>query len=167
MDEYVIANIEIKSNSDEVIGAYASPREALKEVGIAYDYWSGKLTDSSSQMCYAVIAGNWFVYGSIKEIFASGWAMFSLFSVLLTLSVNLIFSYVMAEWMRIRFECAEKNSSQWKLEFKEAMGKPGDWPYPSSMKTVVILHRLTKTVLPIIAGVLLIIGAIYRDGFKG
>jgi hypothetical protein len=52
------------SGPSNVSGIYEHSRAALKDVGCAYDAWTGSLTSISLEMCYAVIAGNWLVFSS-------------------------------------------------------------------------------------------------------
>jgi hypothetical protein len=51
-------------------GIYESSTDALKEIDDAFDYWSGQITATSVQMCYALIGANWVVFGSV-EIYPS------------------------------------------------------------------------------------------------
>lgn len=65
-----------KNKSDAAL--YASPAEALKKVSTEYEYWSGKLTETSLQMCYALIAANWVVFGSMNGSLSNIWTKLSL-----------------------------------------------------------------------------------------
>ena len=48
--------------------------EALKKVTSEFEYWSGKLTETSMQMCYALIGANWVVFGWLNGILNNVWA---------------------------------------------------------------------------------------------
>lgn len=50
---------------------YKDPAQALQTVSSEYAYWSGKLTETSSQLSYALIAANWVVFGSLNGILHS------------------------------------------------------------------------------------------------
>src|SRR5947209_1299855 len=50
---------------------YQSPGEALKAVREDYLYWTEKLTDTSLQLSYAVIAANWAVFGSVDKLLSN------------------------------------------------------------------------------------------------
>src|SRR5207247_6737303 len=67
---------------------HETPQKALEEVGNQFNHWSGKLTENSLQMCYALIGANWVVYGSVGQILQSQWAKLSLLMVILTLAIN-------------------------------------------------------------------------------
>jgi hypothetical protein len=53
-------------------GICESWTDALKEISGAFDYWSGQITATSLQTCYALIGANWVVFGSVGNIFHSG-----------------------------------------------------------------------------------------------
>ena len=53
---------------------YATPGDGLKAVRDDYLYWTGRLTDSSPQLSFAVIAANWAVFGSVQALLNSPWA---------------------------------------------------------------------------------------------
>jgi hypothetical protein len=59
---------------NEATGTYESSTGALKEIKTAFDYWSGQVTATSLQMCYGLIAANWVVFGSVRNILHSGYA---------------------------------------------------------------------------------------------
>ncbi len=44
----------------------STPAAALQKVCSEYEYWSGKLTDISLQMCYALIGANWVILGTLN-----------------------------------------------------------------------------------------------------
>jgi hypothetical protein len=60
---------------------YATPEEALKKVSSEFEYWTGRLTETSLQMCYALIAANWLVFGSVRGILGNLCATLSLLMV--------------------------------------------------------------------------------------
>jgi len=84
-------------------GIYESATDALKEIDDAFDYWSGQITATSLQMCYALIGANWVIFGSVGNILHSRYAIVSLFLVLLALTFNMVSAYALAEYMRSRF----------------------------------------------------------------
>jgi hypothetical protein len=110
-------------------GAYKSAQEALDAVAKAFNDFSGSVTSTSLQMCYALVAGIWLVFGSVKGILGSGFAMLALFFVLSALMVNLLGAWVMSEWMRVRFGRAEADSPRWQREFRESAGTRSPWPF--------------------------------------
>jgi hypothetical protein len=53
---------------------YETPAAGARALVDAYQYWTGKLTDTSLQMSYAVIAANWAAFGSIDLILKNWWS---------------------------------------------------------------------------------------------
>jgi hypothetical protein len=96
-------------------GIYESSTDALKEIDGAFDYWSGQVTATSLQMCYALIGANWVVFGSVGNILHSRYAIVSLLFVLLALTFNMVSAYALAEYMRIRFGYAVTTASDGRL----------------------------------------------------
>jgi len=143
-------------------GVHETSRKALERVGSEFDHWSGKLTETSLQMCYALIGANWVVFGSVGGILNSGWAKLSLLMVMLTLSSNLIGSWWASEAHRKQFEYAEENPTRWESEFEEAKGKRTAWPFSDNMESVGRGMRRIKVSFPLIGGLLLVIGAVCK-----
>jgi hypothetical protein len=90
-------------------GLYDDPQEALKAVIADYQYWTGRLTDSSAQMSYAVIAANWVVFGSVPTILTSIWAKLSLLSVMLSLATSVIGTWLLCEGHKRQGERGDSN----------------------------------------------------------
>lgn len=139
---------------------HESAGDALKDVCVSYNEWSKGLTDSSLQMCLGLVAANWLVFGSVKGILHNKSAMTSLLLVLVALVSNLLGSYLMSEWFRMRAEYAEKDSARWKSEFDRYSGIRHPWPYTQSIERVTKFLRFLKVTLPLASGAYLIIGAI-------
>jgi hypothetical protein len=142
---------------------YNSSRDALKEVGTAFDYWSGQVSSTSLQMCYALIAANWLIFGSIGKILSYKSAAWSLITVLATIAFNLVSSYALAEWLRCRFGHAESDRKQWEKEYQEEKHKPSVWPYTKNIERASITIRAVRAFLPLIGGGLLIVAAIMQQ----
>jgi hypothetical protein len=77
------------SAGKDSIGIYESSTDALKQINEAFDYWSGQITATSLQMCYALIGANWVIFGSVENILHSRYAIVSLLLVLLALAFNM------------------------------------------------------------------------------
>jgi hypothetical protein len=144
-------------------GVYKDPVEGLKAVGEAYDAWSGVLTSSSLQMCYALIGANWVVYGSIAEILKSKWAIASLVLVLIALGVNMTVAFLMTELHRCRYKYAEVKVERWEAEFKAHCRAPQEWPFTKAIERVGFISRLMKIGLPILGALLLMYGAYVKE----
>lgn len=141
------------------MSGYESPEKALKYVGDEFNYWSGKLTDSSVQLCYALIGANWVVFKSVADIQKSRCAEWSLTVVMLTLALNVITSWLASENMRLRYEYAECDTDRWEKEFHAEKGKRSAWPFTAFGERLGKATRLIKFLLPLVSGFLLIIGA--------
>jgi hypothetical protein len=150
------------SESVVKIGGYANPSAALKEVGEAFNAWSANLASTSLQMCYALVAANWLVYGSMKAIISSRWSILSLLSVFVALAVNLATSFVMTELHRCRYKYAEDVPDRWVSEFNKYSGTSDPWPYTATIEAVGLVTRLMKLLLPVVGGLFLLVGACAR-----
>ncbi|MGH9353516.1 MAG: hypothetical protein ACRD2G_15375 [Terriglobia bacterium] len=142
---------------------YRTAAEALSTLGRDYNYWSQKLTDSSWQMCLAVIAGNWAYYGSVAAVMESAWALASLAVIFISLAVALLFSFIMSEIHRSAFYVAESDWSAWEQRFdhyRNAVKSRDPFPATRTIDRIGIFTRVIKTFLPLIAGLILVIGAI-------
>lgn len=146
-------------------GLYASPEAALQEVSNEFKYWSGRLTETSLQMCYALIAANWLVFGSLSGILGSVWAKISLLTVLLALATNVVGAWILTEDMRRRIDYGEEQYDRWSDEFRAASGKKDPWPFTQRMVDVGIQTRRIKAGLTLAGGVFWIIGAIGKTIF--
>jgi hypothetical protein len=143
-------------------GLYASPEDALKKVSSEYEYWSGKLTETSLQMCYALIGANWVVFGSVNGILHSRWAKSSLVLVLLALASNVIGAWLLSESLRDRIGYGEGHGEDWVREFKEAEGKNVAWPFTDAIQNTGKWMRWIKATFTLASGITLIIGAILK-----
>jgi hypothetical protein len=47
-----------RATGKDSTGIYESSTDALKQINEAFDYWSGQITATSLQMCYALIGAN-------------------------------------------------------------------------------------------------------------
>jgi hypothetical protein len=146
-------------------GLYASPNDALKTVADSYNYSSGKLTDLSLQMCYALIGANWAIFGSkngVNGILGSFWAKWSMLLVLLALVSNVVAAFVLSQLLENRVDYAESDNPRWVTEFDKSSGKHVAWPFTNAINNTGKAMRWMRTALTIAAGVCLIIGAIVQ-----
>lgn len=153
-------SVERPCESVPETGVHESPISGLRDVCSAYNDWSKGLTESSLQMCFALVAANWLVFGSVAGIRQHGWAMASLFLVLAALAFNLLGAYSMAEWFRMRVEYAEEDSARWRLEFEKYSSLRHPWPYTQGIECAVKVLRFLKMILPLASGVCLIVAAL-------
>jgi hypothetical protein len=150
----------LAADISEVPVTYKTPADALEAVRADFLYWSGKLTDTSFELSLALIAANWAVFGSVTQVLENGWAKASLFFVVLSLGINLAGSKWMSEMLRHRYEYAESGPSRWAEEFKENHGKRVSWPFTDNMEFLGRLLRECKTWLPLLSGILFLIGLV-------
>lgn len=143
-------------------GVHESPQKALAKVGTEFEYWSGKLTDTSLQMCYALIGANWVVFGGVGQILRNNCAKLSLLMVMLTLAINVIGSWFLSESIRKRFEWAESHDAEWRAKFEEAKGKRDSFPFLPRHERVGLIVRQIKGLFPLIGGAFLIVGAVLK-----
>jgi hypothetical protein len=141
---------------------YASPSEALKAVRDDYLYWTGKLSDTSLQLSYAVIAANWAAFGSVNGILASFWSKLSVLLVIVALGVSVVGAKLVGESLRDRIQYAEADLSRWSAEFKENACKRSSWPFTQKIDRLGRILRETRTWLPLVAGLLFVIGLMTR-----
>jgi hypothetical protein len=156
-------NEESKGRISEVPkkpGLYASPDDALKSVMGDYHYWSGKLTETSLQMCYGLIGANWLVFGSVQGILHSRWAELSLLMVLLALSTSVVGAWMLSEWLRARVRYGESHGKEWAKQFEESAGKPVPWPFTDRIQNTAKNMRWIKAIFTLAGGACLIVGAI-------
>jgi hypothetical protein len=146
-----------------VVGVHENPRKALEKVGFYFEGWTTKLTETSLQMCYALIGANWVVFGSVGKILQSNYAKASLLFVMLTLGINVVGAWFMSESLRRRFEWAEGHDTEWNTEFNAAKGQRVAFPFTEMQESLPFWLRQVKASFPLISAVLLIIGAIVNS----
>jgi hypothetical protein len=137
---------------------YATPSAALKEVRKDYLYWTGKLTETSLQLSYAILAANWAVFGSVDGILKSRWAEGSVTLVVIGLAVSVVGAKRMGELHGKRIDYAETNPPRWDIEFNETAGKRDPWPFTRQIESLGKRMREAKTWLPVAAGIAFFIG---------
>jgi hypothetical protein len=141
---------------------YQSPNEALKAVREDYFYWTGKLTDTSLQLSYAMVAANWAVFGSVDKLLNNFWSMLSVSLVIVGLGLSVVTAKWMGELNRARIDYAETDLSRWEAEFRENARKRVPWPFTRSIESLGRAMREARTWLPLIAGVSFFIALVWR-----
>jgi hypothetical protein len=143
-------------------GVYADPAAALKAVIDDYLYWTGRLTETSAQMSYAVIAGNWIVFGSVSTILSSPWSKFSLLCVMLSLATSVIGTWLLSECHRRQAEYGDCDPVRWECEFKQFASTKSPWPFTRSIEQIGLLSRFLKAAFVLLGSLLLVIGALLK-----
>lgn len=140
---------------------YESPKDGLLSIGHDYYYWSTRLTDSSWQMCLAVVAGNWAAYGSLSGVMQSFFAIWSLGLIFFSLAFALAASLAMSEMHRRLHYSAEADWDAWTAKHAAytAGTNPHDpWPSTRPIEVFGVVARILKTTVPLISGAVLIVG---------
>jgi hypothetical protein len=153
------APVPVKTSTGNL---YESPTEALKAVRDDYLYWTGRLTDTSLQLSFAVIAANWAAFGSVDAILTSSWAKLSIVLVVLSLGMSVVVAHWMGTLHFKRIVYAESDSDRWKQEYSVAAGKRDPWPFTSTIEQLGRVQRRFKTWLPVGAGISFLIGLLFR-----
>ena len=133
---------------------FETAASALGAVREDFHYWTGRLSDTSLQLSYAVIAANWAVFGSVERIGSEPLAELSVACVVVSLGLNVLGAKAMSELLRARVELAERNPGRWEDEFRRTGGCADPWPYTSGIERLGRGMREMKTWLPVLAGVL-------------
>jgi hypothetical protein len=141
---------------------YQSANEALKAVQDDYLYWTEKLTDTSLQLSYAVIAANWAVFGSVDKLLSNFWSRLSMGLVVSALLLSVFSAKWMGELHRKQVNHAESDLGRWGAEFKENAGKRVPWPFTSRIERLGRVTRELKAWLPLLAGMAFLIALLYR-----
>jgi hypothetical protein len=135
---------------------YSNGDEALKAVEADFQYWSGKLTESSFQLCIGIVAANWAVYHTVDNLRAEPCAVWSIGLVVIALGLSLVVAKRMSEAHREQCEFAEKNKTDWDNACKSSHTPP-EWPFTAEIENIGWVARELKTWLPVLAGVLFLI----------
>jgi hypothetical protein len=141
-----------------------SPGAARKRVHERYKAYGERVDAFSIQFCYALIAANWALFESTKGILSNPYATWSLVLVLFTLGATLLTNTLITAALARRVDGAYKNEAKWNQEYEDAK-RTHDivWPYTRFILWGADLVRWGKTVLPLVAGVLLLLGIICRN----
>jgi len=143
-------------------GLYATPNEALKAVREDFLYWTGRLTETSLQLSYALIAANWAVFGSVEKLLNNLWAKLSIILVVIGLGLSVAGAKWMSELHRERIDYAETNESRWCREYERSRGERLPWPFTRKIEVGAQFLRGAKTWLPLAAGVSFFIALLSR-----
>ena len=130
------------------------------QVSTEYEYWSGKLTETSLQMCYALIAANWVVFGSMNGISGNIWARLSLLMVLLAPRAQYRRRMASQCELRERINYGEANNVRWVEEFRKYVGADSPWPFNQTIDGIGRWMRGIKAGFTLASGVLPIFGAL-------
>jgi len=136
---------------------YESAGAGLNAVREDYQYWTGKVSDTSPQLCYAIIAANWAVYGSLQKILGNGWSKASVFVAILSLGVNLVGSKHMGDLHFKQAAYAEEDLGRWEAEYKQAKTHNDTWPYTTDIENLGRFYRELRTWLPVVGGALFLV----------
>lgn len=140
---------------------YETPNKALVAVREDYHYWSGKLTETSLQFSYAVIAANWAVFGSVDGILKNRWSKLSVALVVVGLGLGMAGAKWLSELHRKRIDYAA-HAERWADEFRKNTGTQSAWPFTNRIERLGRIFRWAKTWLPLAAGLLFLVALLSR-----
>jgi hypothetical protein len=143
------------------LGQYADSHAAAQAVRGDFDYWTGKLTETSLQLSYAVLGANWAVFGKVDAILSNGWSKLSLLCVIVSLASAVIGAKIMGERHRKQLDHAEEDTVRWQQEYEATKNHRDPWPYTAEIERLGRALRFVKTWLPLLAGLLFIIALLY------
>jgi hypothetical protein len=141
---------------------YASAAEALQAVKEEYHYWTGKLSETSLQFSYALIAANWSAFPSVDTILRNPWSKLSIALVVVGLGLNLIGTKAMGELHRAKLEYADADSTRWQAEFTSARGVSDAWPFTRTIEVLGRAMRELKIWMPLASGAAFIVALLVR-----
>jgi hypothetical protein len=160
-----------KSNEPPIAGAlglvnvlYKDPNTAATAVKESYDYWTGKLTESSFALSLAVIGANWAVFGSVDRVLNNIWSELSIATVVVSLAIGLVGAWKLGGMLRQRAIYAEADRQRWNREFEENSGKETPWPFTSTIDKLAVFLRWTRTFLPVLGGMFFLLALFFPPG---
>jgi hypothetical protein len=111
-------------------------------------------------MCFAIIGGNWVVFGSLNGILKNYWAKYSLIFVFIALAVNVIGAWGLTELLRRQVAHGEDNAIGWEAEYQASLGNDVSWPFTKGIANAGIWIRVIKGTFTLLSGALFVIGAL-------
>ncbi|GAB6194926.1 hypothetical protein [Lysobacter xanthus] len=141
---------------------YGSGRDALIAVEEGYNYWSGRLTESSFHLSVAVIAANWACFENAQGIRQNSWAVFSIALVFLSLFISLVGAKRMSEAHFERYIECENDPSRWDAEHTQFSNARHPWPFTVEIELTGWFLRVAKTWLPVASAVALLVAVLSR-----
>ncbi len=131
---------------------YQTPVDATKAIQERFLYWTGKLTDTSLQLCFAVIAANWAVFRTTDDILKNCWSRASIVLVIFGMGCNLVSTFLIGNSLSERIDYAEANLPRWQNEYSQNVGKPTPWPYSEKSVMLSRIARHIRLWVPIFGG---------------
>jgi hypothetical protein len=156
---YEVSGTVTESNgvddTKELIGStlYKTPSDAMTALTEGYKTWTRRLTETSLQLSYAVLAANWTVFGSVNNILGNFYAKASVLLVVLSLASNVVVAGWMGRQHRQLIEGAQKEAGQWQQKFKDTADKKDPFPFTAAIENAAGWLRILKVWLPLLAGV--------------
>ena len=137
---------------------YASAEDALDDLDKAYNYWSGKITETSTSFALGLIAANWAVHGS-EALKTELLPRLSVFCALTLLLLGLIQAERMSKYHDDQHEFAETRPEDWRKQFDAAKASSiaNPWPYTAKIECWGVWGRRWKTWLPVVGCILFLI----------
>jgi hypothetical protein len=155
----VTPEIEKKPKNDRYKGA----GDGLEKVCSEYEFWSGKFTEMSQQICFVLIGANWVMFGSTaKGLLGNVWPKLSVIAAIMALGVHFVGAWRLSEKLRIQNDYGEANPDRWAREFNEYRQKGSPWPFTKSIENTGKRMRLWKMICIGLSGALLVVGVFLK-----
>lgn len=141
---------------------YQTPVDATKAIQERFLYWTGKLTDTSLQLCFGVIAANWAVFKTTDDILKNHWSRASIALVILGMGCNLVATFLIGKSLSERIGYAEADLPRWQNEYSQNVGKRTPWPYSERSVMLSRIARHIRLWVPILGGATFLV-ALFRN----
>ena len=136
---------------------YSDPGEATKAINDRFNYWGTKLSETSLQLCYAVIGAVWAVFHDKDAVLGNHYARLAVAAAVAGVMVNLLGAKILVDEHFRRIEHAESNLDVWEKEWNENTGKPTDWPFGKLIRRSALTFRQLRFAIPTLAGALFLL----------
>jgi hypothetical protein len=133
---------------------YVSAFKALESLEGGYAYWSSKITETSVQLSFALIAANWAVHGS-DALKTELLPRISVACAFLGLMTTLITANCLTKLIDKRQDYAEEDPSRWEAEWQNSQTQKDPWPYTRAIERVGEISRCLRFWFPILGAIFL------------
>ncbi|MEK7996138.1 MAG: hypothetical protein AAB403_20255 [Planctomycetota bacterium] len=137
---------------DEGSTLYSTPAQAMTALDVAYKSWTRRLTETSLQLSYAVLAANWAVFGSVDNIVQNAFARWSVALVVITLASNVAVAGWLGRTHKALIDSAQAKPAEWAERFRETAKAKNAFPFTEEIEKTAGALRVAKVWLPLAAG---------------
>lgn len=140
--------------------------DASKELYDDFGAWTASLGKYALQLAFALMAANWALHGSSKNILDNPWATASMFCAVLYLTAFVVLMRLRTEEVRRQYEYAEGNKDLWHQEYLDNLQIDSRWPYTKRCEDLAGLLQWLHFLGPLLCGLLLLISVYVGDGTR-